>query len=118
MPFVIWLMNCTGMNEMTDEFTQAVAELDSPVARMLEEKDAEIESLRKDVARYRWLLEMLQAAYDGDTNNDFDAVTVFCSMQYGRHDHRRVEAYITWADMRDEPLNLSAAIDAAMETLK
>jgi hypothetical protein len=36
------------MNEMTDEFTQAVAELDSPVARMLEEKDAEIERLKAE----------------------------------------------------------------------
>jgi flagellar biosynthesis/type III secretory pathway protein FliH len=33
---------------MTDEFTQAVAELDSPVARMLEEKDAEIERLKAE----------------------------------------------------------------------
>ena len=49
MPFSIWLMNCTGSIEMTDEFTQAVAELDSPVARMLEEKDAEIESLRAEI---------------------------------------------------------------------
>jgi hypothetical protein len=34
---------------MTDEFTQAVAELDSPVARMLEEKDAEIERLKAEL---------------------------------------------------------------------
>jgi nitrogen fixation/metabolism regulation signal transduction histidine kinase len=32
-----------------DEFTQAVAELDSPIARMLDEKDAEIERLRTEV---------------------------------------------------------------------
>jgi len=67
----------------------------------------------QDAARYRWLLARLQAAYDGDTNDDLDTVTVFCSMQFGHRDHRRVEAYITWSDARDEPLNLSAAIDAA-----
>jgi len=42
---------------MTDEFTQAVAELDSPVARMLEEKDAEIERLKAELAaetQRRW----------------------------------------------------------------
>ena len=32
-----------------NEFTQAVAELDSPVARMLEEKDAEIERLKAEL---------------------------------------------------------------------
>jgi len=38
--------------EMTeDEFTQAVAELDSPVARMLEEKDAEIKRLKDAIGQ-------------------------------------------------------------------
>jgi uncharacterized small protein (DUF1192 family) len=38
--------------EMTDEFTQAVAELDSPIARMLEEKDAEIERLKAELTKW------------------------------------------------------------------
>ena len=69
----------------------------------------------RDAARFRWLLARLQAAYDGDTNDDFDALTVFCSMQWGHREQRRVEAYITWTDVRDEPLDLGAAIDAAMQ---
>lgn len=73
---------------------------------------AEIQRLQRDAARYRWLLARLQAAYDGETNDDFDILTVFCSMQWGHRDQRRVEASISWTDARDEPLNLSAAIDA------
>lgn len=69
----------------------------------------------RDAARYRWLVERLQAAYDGDTNDDFDVLTVFCRMQWGHRDQRRVEAYITWTDVRDEPLDIGAAIDAAMQ---
>lgn len=68
----------------------------------------------RDAARYRWLVARLQAAYDGDTNDDFDSVTVFCSMQWGHKGRRRVEACITWEDARDEPLDLGSAIDAEM----
>jgi len=66
-----------------------------------------------DAARYRWLIAQLQAAYD---SNDFEIgdMTIGCSMQYGHRSERCVMGLIRWIDERDAPLNLDAAIDAAM----
>lgn len=69
--------------------------------------------LRSDAERYRWLIDRLQKAYDGNDLEIGDMI-VGCSMIYARRNERRVSGAIHWSDERDEPLNLSAAIDAAM----
>ena len=66
-----------------------------------------------DASRYRWLVSKLQEAYDGNDLEIGDLV-VGCSMQYGHRNERCVMGVIRWIDARDEPLNLDAAIDAAM----
>lgn len=69
--------------------------------------------LRTDAERYCWLIDQLQKAYDGNDLEVGDMI-VGCNMIWGRRNERRVSGAIHWSDARDEPLNLSAAIDAAM----
>jgi len=76
----------------------------------------EMEALRADAERYRWLIQKMQASYEGDAADDYE-LTVTCSMLFGRKEVRRVQAEISWFDERDEDLNLSAAIDRAMKQL-
>lgn len=68
---------------------------------------------QKDAERYRWLLAQLQQAYDGGAA-EAGEMSISCHMLFGRGSYRRVEANLHWSDQRDEPLDLSAAIDAAM----
>ncbi len=74
----------------------------------------QVSRMAEDAVRYRWLLKTMQARYDGETSDDY-TIDITCSMQYGRRAVRRVQAVISWFDERDEQLNLSAAIDAAMK---
>ncbi len=72
-----------------------------------------MDALLLDAKRYRWLIDMLQKAYHG---NDIEAGDMIfgCQIIWGRRNERRVFGAIHWSDERDAPLNLSAAIDAAM----
>lgn len=74
----------------------------------------EMNSLNADAARYRWMLEKFQAAYDAN-DIEINDMVVGCQMLYGCRNERRVQGILHWLDVRDEPLNLSAAIDAAMK---
>lgn len=74
----------------------------------------EVDEIYRDAERYRWLLKKMQASYDGEDSEDYEA-TVTCSMLFGRKEVRRMQAEISWFDEKDEPLNLSAAIDSAMK---
>lgn len=79
----------------------------------VEKLEEEMNALRADAARYRWLIQKMQDSYDGEAAEDYE-VTVTCSMLFGRKEVRRVQAEISWFDERDEDLNLGAAIDRAM----
>jgi len=70
----------------------------------------------QDAMRYRWLVAKLQEAYCGNDLEIAD-LSISCHMEYGCRNARRVQGVIRWLDVRDEPLNLDAAIDAAMTTL-
>ncbi|ACH40004.1 hypothetical protein Gbem_3001 [Citrifermentans bemidjiense Bem] len=69
--------------------------------------------IEKDAARYRWLKEALQVAYDGE-NLDYDGISVSCRMAFGRGEYRRVEAQINFGDKRGEAIDLDSAIDRVM----
>ena len=73
---------------------------------------------QQDAERYRKLIALLQEAYDGNVIELENSFIVDCSMVSGYKTERRVQAVLGWADIRDEPLNLDAAIDAAMEKVK
>ena len=73
---------------------------------------------KRDAERYRKLIALLQEAYDGNAIELENSFIVDCSMVSGYKTERRVQAVLGWADIRDEPLNLDAAIDAAMEKVK
>lgn len=73
---------------------------------------------KQDAERYRKLIALLQEAYDGNVIELENSFIVDCSMVSGYKTERRVQAVLGWADTRDEPLNLDAAIDAAMEKVK
>ena len=76
------------------------------------------ESIFADAKRFRWLKKQLQAAYDGNGIEFVDSrFSIFCSMIYGRKDERMLEAHIRFIDERDEPVNIDAAIDAAMDDI-
>lgn len=66
-----------------------------------------------DAARYRRLMAQLQHVYDERQNSGGGIVTE-CFMAWGHKSSRQITATLTWADQRDEPLNLSAAIDRGM----
>ena len=65
-----------------------------------------------DAARYRWLLAQLQATYD--ERQQAGEIVTECFMAWGHKSDRSMTATLTWQDQRDEPLDLSAAIDRAM----
>ena len=69
---------------------------------------------RKDAQRYSWLVLKMQEACNG---NDLEMgnLVIGCSMQYEYRKERCVLGLIRWIDVRDEPLNLDAAIDTAMQ---
>ncbi len=73
----------------------------------------EMEALRADAERYRWLMKRMQEVYDG-ANYENDGFNLDCHMIFGRKEVRRMSAEISWFDERDEDLNLGAAIDRAM----
>lgn len=87
---------------------------ESPFKAKVRETHAEAIKTIRDAARYRWLVAKLQEAYDSNDLEIGDLV-VGCSMQYGHRNERCVMGLIRWIDARDEPLNLDAAIDAAMK---
>lgn len=66
-----------------------------------------------DAARYRWLMNQLQVVYDERQYSGGGIVTE-CFMAWGNKSFGEISATLTWQDQRDEPLNLSAAIDKAM----
>lgn len=107
------------MNAMRAEIEKCAAAL--PGAYYMDLPDGgdiavseQVRRMAQDAERYRWLLKKLQERYDGETSEDYD-FDVTCSMLYGRKEVRRVQAMINWHDVRDEQLNLSAAIDQAMK---
>lgn len=73
----------------------------------------QLQRMAEDAARYRWLMNRLQAAYDGEAFEN-DEPTIYCHMSFGRKEVSRMQAEISWFDVRGEPLNLSAAIDQAL----
>lgn len=81
--------------------------------RRADKLEIELNHARIESARYQWLKDRLQEAYDGNDLETGDMATR-CSMVYGRRNERCVEGFIRWIDIRDEPLNLDAAVDAEM----
>ena len=74
--------------------------------------EALIASSRVDAARFQKLCAIFQGAYDGDPFES-EPLDVYCHMQSGWRDERQVRAELRWKDVRDEALNLGAALDAA-----
>ncbi len=72
-----------------------------------------MDALLMDARRYRWLVTMFQAAYDGNDLEIGDMI-VGCQMNWGRRNERRMAGVVHWTDERGAPLGLSAAIDMAM----
>lgn len=75
---------------------------------------AELTELRRDAQRFRTLSLLLQKAYDGDTFES-EPLDVYCRMQSGWRDERQVQAELRWKDVRDESLDLGAALDAVKD---
>lgn len=72
----------------------------------------EVQGLRKDAERYRYLIAKLQQAYDGDYF-ETDIMSLYCHMTSQYKGERVVRAEITWRDKADELIGLSEAIDHA-----
>lgn len=70
---------------------------------------------RDDATRYRWLLANMQLNYDGYDTSSTSEVVVSCQMVNRYGSERRVRSFIEWKDLLDAPLDLSTAIDKAIE---
>lgn len=106
------------LEQQIADLQEKLAEAHRQIAELTAAKAADMPpnvQVERDAARYRWLIARLQDAYDGSDLEIGDLV-VGCSMQYGHRNERCVMGLIRWIDARDEPLNLDAAIDAAMLT--
>lgn len=66
--------------------------------------------------RFNVLCAALQHAYDGETV-EAESLSVYCHMQSGWKSERTVQAELHWTDVRDEPLALGPAIDAAASVI-
>lgn len=69
-------------------------------------------SLERDAERWRKLVALLQQAYD-EEDVETDDLFIRANMLSGRGACRRIEVSLSFADRRDEPLDLATAVDAA-----
>ena len=73
-----------------------------------------LDALIEDGQRFRFLMSLLQDAYDGDCFES-DLLAVYCRMSSQRKGERRVSAEIFWTDKTDCPIDLRSAIDRARD---
>ena len=65
----------------------------------------------RDSARWRKLISLIQEAYDSAPIEE-DGLSVRADMLFGRGTYRKMEVSLTFADVRDEPVDLGSALDA------
>ena len=86
--------------------------VESAIPQVAEDAVEVIRSLAADALRFRKLMALLQAAYDGNADPvESGDLTVYCSMQSGWRNERTVKAEITWRDERDADLDLASVLD-------
>lgn len=77
-------------------------------------ESADLERLRRDAARYRWLKAALERAYEENCQVETSELEVGCFLLSQCRGHRTVLANIRLSDKTDEPLGLDEAIDTAL----
>lgn len=85
---------------------------ESAIPQVAEDAVEVIRSLEADALRFRKLVELLQAAYDGNADPvESGDLTIYCSMLSGCGSYQTVKAELTWTDKRDANLDLASVLD-------
>ena len=82
---------------------------------------AELAEAKKDADRWQGLMTILQTAYSGSVQEfgeGYESLIIDCAMVSGYKTERRVQAVLSWRDVRDEPLDLATSLDKAIEAMK
>ena len=97
---------------------------DRKVTRLITEIEklkAELAEAKKDADRWQGLMTILQTAYSGSVQEfgeGYESLIIDCAMVSGYKTERRVQAVLSWRDVRDEPLDLATSLDKAIEAMK
>ena len=93
----------------------------SDQAQEIERLKAELAEAKKDADRWQGLMTILQTAYSGSVQEfgeGYESLIIDCAMVSGYKTERRVQAVLSWRDVRDEPLDLATSLDKAIEAMK
>lgn len=86
--------------------------VESAIPQVAEDAVEVIRGLAADAVRFRKLMALFQAAYDGNADLvESGDLTVYCSMLSGWRNERTVKAEIVWRDGRDADLDLASVLD-------
>ena len=83
--------------------------------------ESELAACREDAERWQGLMTILQTAYSGSVQEfgeGNESLIIDCAMVSGYKTERRVQAVLSWRDVRDEPLDLATSLDKAIEAMK